>query len=144
MDYCIEITLNDFYQRVDNKITDLFEKMKNIITVKTELLEKYPAIFKFIEVAYLDSSAEAHEIMDSRSQDILNSSVSKVFMNIDTSKFKEGFELEKVINLVIWSLEGYADTELKKAKLISAEVDFKKIFDGIDVYIDLLKQGFYK
>jgi Transcriptional regulator len=144
VDYCIDVTMKEFYERIDNDETDLFEKFKKIMIVKLELLDKYPAIFKFIEVAYLDSSVEAHEIMESRSQEVLSSSTSKVFMNIDTTKFKNGFDLEKVINLVLWSLEGYSAAQMKKAKLTSTEVDFRKLFDGADQYINLLKQGFYK
>jgi Transcriptional regulator len=143
-DYCIEVTMKDFYERIDNDETDLFEKIKNIMVIKAELLDKYPAIFKFIEVAYLDSSPEAHEIMENRSQEVLNSSIARVFTNIDTSRFKDGFDLEKVINLVLWSLEGYATAEMNKAKLTSTDVDYKKLFEGVDVYINLLKQSFYK
>jgi len=143
IEHAIGTILVDFNNKIDNDETDFFRKLKNMMKYKVEILNEYPAIFKFLETAYLDSSSEAKEIMEDKIDEIIKSSLN-LFANIDTTKFREGIDLQITINTVLWSLEGYSNTEIKKSKLVQAEINYDKIFEGIDVYLEFFKKIFYK
>lgn len=141
--HTVDVIMVDFNEKIDNEETDFFIKLKKITKYKVDLLNKYPSIFKFLEVAYLDSATEAKEIMDTKRDQILKSSYG-LFENIDVSKFKDGIDLQKAINIVTWSLEGYTNTEIKKAKMAGKEIDYDIIFKEIEIYLDFFKKSLYK
>ena len=45
----------------------------------------------------------------------------------------------------MWTLEGFGTSELQKAKASESKpIDYEKIFDEMDIYIDIFKNCFYK
>ena len=69
-------------------------------------MHKYPSIFKFFEVAIGEECAEVKSEIEERKKKLTESNYSKVFNNIDVSKFRDGVDVSRAINIIMWTLEG--------------------------------------
>lgn len=143
-DYCLDISIKEVYEQVNFEETDLFAKIRQLQVIKLEVSERHPEFFSFFEVAYLETSAEIKPELDQRNTELLTSSVSKLFQHIDTTKFKDGVDVSKVINIVLWTLEGFGQQLLKTAKLTGTKLDYHTAFKQTDEYIEVLRTAFYK
>lgn len=144
-DYCIELYLHEFFHKIDLTEKDIFIRLRQALLTKLELLNKYPDIFVFLEIAYFEKSKEVkNEIAEKMAKLTADASV-KIFENIDTSKFREGIDLKRAINIIVWTFDGFTAAEYKKGKMLAAnKTDYEKVFAEADVYLDILKNIFYK
>jgi len=143
--YCMDIYINEFYKKIDIDETDIFVKLDQSRVIKLELLIRYPQLFVFIEVAYKEKSNSVKGDIEIINAELTTSSYAKVFANVDASKFKDGLNIEKCINIIIWTADGLAAQLLKKDKILTLnKEDYQKAFDEADVYMDILKNCFYK
>lgn len=138
-DYGSELVLTDFYKKFDLEEPDFFARIRQISKLKFEILHKYPEIFHFLEVAYIEPSIVVKDDLALRKQQLINNNLSKIFTGIDRSLFKEGLDLKKVIQIIQWTFEGFSTDILK-----TAPIEYEKFFDEVDSYIELFKQSFYK
>ena len=144
-DYCVEICMNEFYEKIDQEQSDIFEKLRQIASFKLELLHKYPSIFKFLESAIGEEYSEVKSEIEERKKKITESNYSRVFNNIDKTKFRDGVDINRAINIIMWTLDGFGTSELQKAKASEAKhMDYEKVFHEMDSYIDIFKTSFYK
>lgn len=144
-DYCIDINMNEFYKRINLDEKDFFVRLRQIQLIKMELLNKYPDIFKFLQVAYIEKSSDIKDDLDNSNKKYLESASNKVFEGIDMSKFKDGIDIKKVINIITWTLQGFADGLLNKAKLTSSnQINYEKAFSETEDYLEIFKNCFYK
>ncbi|MGK0466517.1 MAG: TetR/AcrR family transcriptional regulator [Clostridium sp.] len=144
-DYAIELCMDGFYKKVDQEEKDIFIKLRQIASFKLELMYKYPMIFKFFEVAIGEECNEVKNEIEERNKNFLESNYSKVFNNIDESKFREGIDVSRAMNIILWTFEGLGVSELQKARTtVSKRVDYEKVFIEMDIYIDIFKNSFYK
>jgi len=144
-DYCVEICMEKFYEKIDEDEKDIFGKLRQIASFKLELLHKYASIFKFLENAIGDESSEVKSEIEERKKKLTESNYSKVFNNIDKTKFRDGVDVSRAINIIMWTLDGFGTSELQKAKESAAkQMDYEKVFHEMDSYIDIFKNSFYK
>ncbi|MBU3146585.1 TetR/AcrR family transcriptional regulator [Clostridium sp. CF012] len=144
-DHSVEVCMDEFFDKVDLEEKDFFEKLRQISLFKLELVHKYPGIFKFFELAIGEESTEVKNEIEERKKRLAESNYSKVFNNIDKSKFSDGVDVNRAINIIMWTLEGFGTSELEKAKVSeSKRMDYEKVFHEMDIYIDIFKNCFYK
>lgn len=141
--YCIDISLKEMYEQLDLEQTDFFIKMKQLLAVKMEIMKRHPAFFNFLETAYTETSSDMKDDLDQINTDLLNSSMHRLFANIDTSKFRAGIDTAKAIQLVLWSLEGFGQHLLRTANLTGDKLDYDTAFAEANEYIEILKISFY-
>lgn len=144
-DYCIDLCLNEFYKKINLAEKDIFIRLRQALLIKLELIQKYPEIFIFLEVAYMEQSPEVKNDLDQINKKVITSSYHKIFENIDLSKFRVGIDVKRAINIIIWTFDGLAAEEHKKGKLLSlSKINYEKAFAEADVYIEMFKDCFYK
>lgn len=144
-DHFIELCMNEFFIKVDADETDLFIKLRQIASFKLELGHKYPMIFRFFEVAIGEECSEVKSEIEERKKTLIESNYSKIFNNIDLSKFRDGIDVSKSMNIIMWTLDGFGTSELEKAKAsVSKGLDYEKLFTEMDIYLDIFKTSFYK
>ena len=144
-DYCMDLCMKEFYNKINMDETDIFIKLRQCMLIKSELIMKYPEFFVFIEVAYRETQNEVKSDLQLINESFIVSSYTKIFHNIDISKFKEGLDIEKCINIIIWTIDGFGTKEMKKEKLITSNKEaYEKAFAEADVYMNVLKNCFYK
>lgn len=143
-DYAIEKSAEVFFKSLDSGEVDFFKKLKQVLEIKLDFLTKYPDFFHFMEEAYSESSPEVKGELEKRNQAVLAANIGKIFENVDTSKFREGIDLQKAIRIITWTSEGMTNDAMKRAKYLHEKVDFVKLLYDYDSYARILKECFYK
>jgi TetR/AcrR family transcriptional regulator len=143
-DYCIDINMNEFYKKIDLKEKDFFARLRQTQCIKMGLLNKYPEMFKFIEAANMENSEIKNDLEDINKEELENASKS-IFEGIDISKFKDNVDINKAINVIMWTFQGFNNKVLSKARVsVSKQIEYDKAFAEADIYIEMLKNCFYK
>ena len=143
-DFGMHIFEHEFFERIDIGEQEFFVKIRQISRVKLELQRKYPKLFKFITEAYLETNQEIRGELESRNNTILMVSMSRLFQNIDTSRLREDMTLGEALNIISWTIEGLVNEEFKICKVLKKELDFERLFEQADKYLDVLEKLFYK
>lgn len=144
-DYCIDVSMTEFYKKIDLNERDFFVRLRQIHLIKAELLNKYPKMLKFIEVANMEKSSDIENDLNAINKEELESASKRVFDGIDLSKFRDDIDIEKAINVVIWSFQGFNAKVLEEAKLSSSkQINYDKAFIEAEAYTEMLKSCFYK
>jgi TetR/AcrR family transcriptional regulator len=144
-DYFIDTLLDEFYAKLDIDECDLLEKYRQIVLYKFDLLKKHPDMFQFIKIAYEEEKAEIKYELERRNKELLANSYAKVFINIDTSKFKEGIDIKRTIDIITWTMEGFSHQHQEKTKHIPlGQINWDNLLADLDQFIHILKLSFYK
>jgi hypothetical protein len=141
-EFMIETATHAVKNNINWTETDFFERMKQIVMSKGEVMHQYPYIYDFISMVMESKSiAEMRKKTEKVSPDLQN----KVYThNIDFSKFKEGLDMEKTMNIIRWTLEKFSEELLQEVKLKKRVIDFKEIQMDVEEYSTFLKNMFYK
>lgn len=120
---------------------DIFNRLKQVVLIKMRVINEYPYLIEFSKGVFNNKSTE--ELKKIMTEHMPNFYTKFYSENIDFTLFKEGLDIPKVINIVEWTLEKFAE----KQKVIwcnSDKLDYDKICKQFDEYIIILKQAFYK
>jgi AcrR family transcriptional regulator len=118
---------------------DFFSLMVRTHYAKVEIMRTYPYIFDFLMNIFLRRDLEASEAVDAYNADFLLNQKAGILKLIDRSMFKEGVAAEQVLDLVIWSAQGFMDIEFRPG-----DRDFEKLSEDYLVCLDLMRRQFYK
>lgn len=141
----VEVLMAEFFNELDFSQRDLFDRLKNVMILKSKLVNKYPDVFSFMLSAQMVESNEIKSEMDESKGELLKSSYGRLFENIDTTKFREGLDFARAFNIIMWTLEGFSNHEMAKAKQLKKGImDFDEAFIEVEVYIEMLKKSFYQ
>jgi TetR/AcrR family transcriptional regulator len=141
----VEVLMEEFFDELDFSQRDIFDRLKNLMILKSKLVNKYPEVFNFMMTAHMNTSEEIKKEMDTSKSELMQSSYGKLFDNIDMTRFQEGIDLQRTFNIIMWTLEGFSNHEIEKAKQLNKDTwDFDDAFAEAEVYIDMLKRCFYK
>lgn len=144
-EHFIAVLLEEFFNEEQFAEPDVFERLKNIMILKSQLMKKYPEIFTFFVSAYTETSSEIKNELDYSHHELMQSSYTKIFENIDTTMFKENIDMKRAIQIVFWTLEGYSNQVMEKVKHSGqSDNDFTAEFAEADRYIQILKTAFYQ
>lgn len=141
----VEIIMNEMFAELDLSERDIFARIKNIIYLKSQLMKKYPEIFNFMMAVQMEGSKEDNNDLNQSNSELLRTNSAKLFDGIDTTQFKEGLDVQRTINIILWTLEGFSNQTLEKARFLNdANNDFSEAFAEVDIYIEMLKKSFYQ
>jgi AcrR family transcriptional regulator len=147
LDYSSNIFINEFFSKFNCEKTDIITRWKKIVILKIELIRKYPEMYDFNLTTLTDDSIEFKQEIESKYKGILEDSYKRVLANIDTSVFKEGLDVKRVSEIIVWAVQGFSNNELEKLKhnpSSKLNYDLNAITKDFDEYIELLKNAFYK
>ncbi len=133
------------YERIDWNEHDIFVTIRSVTLIKFELFSVYPNLINFLTSAFSEEAPEVKDDIEKYKTKMVESSFATLFSKIDTSKFKEGLDVKKSIQIIYWTFEGFANQQQQKAKSVSVdEINQEEVLAEIDAYIELLKITFYK
>ena len=136
--------MDEFFKKVDEEERDIFVKLRQVVAFKLELVHKHSRIIKFLERAVGEECNEVKSEIQERNKNLSESSYSKIFNNIDKTKFRDGVDVDKAINIIIWTLEGFGTSQQQKSKAQGvSQPEYEKIFSEMDSYINMFKNCFY-
>lgn len=140
--FALKVMAKNIREKMDWNQEDIFLRIKEVSLIKFELLKDYPYLADFSLKLFEDQSVE--EIMRKNPDFPLELQNQIYTHKIDFSLFKEGVDVEKAINIIQWTIEKSGEEYRRQIKNGSMEFDYKKIEKEIFVYVDLLKDCFYK
>lgn len=144
IDYALDIIKQKYLHVIDMEQRDLFERLRNMATIKMEFLKKYPNAMYFLSTIFLHDDRIDQEIKVKIEQLQLIAD-RKAYENIDFSLFREGIDTEKAFQIIRWAFDGFED----EMKIRLRDRDFRKLdlaryWDEFYGYIDVMKKSFYK
>lgn len=144
-DYTLDVLMKELYGKIDLSERDVLKRLRQFLSSKYVLVGKHPDMFDFIKTANLEESEEVKKYLDAKNNEHQKYSYGKVLENIDTSKFRDNIDINRAINVILWTLEGVSEKEKEKARTLSlAELKYNEILIEMDSYVELFRNTFYK
>ena len=124
----------------DRSITDFFDNMKMMTTIKISMMKEHPAIFAFLASFYLEEDSDVKDDIREYMARSLKLREQWIFDDIDVSRFKDDVDSKLIDTLMVWAGEGFAN-KLKQG----LDIEEIEAFTGeLFACIDLMKKYFYK
>jgi TetR/AcrR family transcriptional regulator len=144
-EHMLQIFLDRMLERINWDEKDIFIRYRQIAILKFELFQIYPDMFNFIKSIYSEASPNVKMDLNHKGKELFESSFSKLFSDIDLSKFKKGIDIQKAISVINWTLEGFAYQQQEKALSLSFEqIEIEKTIAEMDEYMEILRNTFYE
>lgn len=141
IDYAVEI-IEAIYDQIDYDETDIFKRLENIGFIKFHFQKKYPLIFDFLASTGAEEAIAVKNEIKEKTMQILSEGFTKIYQNIDFSKFRDDIDIEKAIDILNWTMHGFGD---KAVKQINSFQDVNEVFmKEWESYANILKLSFYK
>jgi hypothetical protein len=137
--------LKEYYTKVDLEERDIFERLKNLVTIKMELLSKYPDVFNFLVSAMQEDDYNLKDNIQSKNEDMIAKNFKLLLSNIDKGRFRDDIDADTAIEMIMLTFDGYANSELLKMKVTGFNQNLSdKWLDDFDKYIKTMKKIYYK
>ena len=144
-DYSLAKVSETIYSKINWDEKDMLIRYKETALLKMDLFMKYPDLFNFIKTAYSESSSEVRNEVENKNKQLLLNSYERVFKDVDLSKFREDIDPIRAIQIIIFSMEGFAAESQEKMKTLNLKDPyFEEIINELDSYIDLFRMTFYR
>lgn len=144
-DYCTKLIDEEYLALINFNEQDIFEKLRQSYLLQLELIQKHPWIFEFINLSSATKSDEVNRELDKRTNEKLTLCHKTLFDTVDESKFREGLDIEKSKQLILWSNIGFTNQILEEMRNTKTfELDYDHIIVELDGYLDELRKVFYK
>lgn len=147
LDYTINYILKKYYSIEEEKPSELFERMLWVSILKMKMFQEEPIMFKLIFNAFVNFPDELEEDIQDRNTKLKNDHLPNFFEGIDTSKVREGVDINKAIEIITLFLEGLSNKYLNIFKGQSADEmlgSMDKLIVKCNEYFDILKGGIYE
>jgi AcrR family transcriptional regulator len=146
--HLVQVLTEKIYSKIDWDERDIFIKYKQIAYIKIGILQQYPDMFNFFQRTFLEDSPEIKTATEKFNKEVVADIYSKLFgdlNHVDVSKFKEGIDIQKSINIIYWSLEGFGNQYRDLFNSTPADqINMEEIAAGMESYLEILKKVFYK
>ncbi|KON88158.1 TetR family transcriptional regulator [Sporosarcina globispora] len=143
--FLIQNTVNiieEIYVEIDMTERDIFERISQVGFIKLNIQKKYPLVFDFLKSLLEEDAQEVKSDINQLLANIQRDGMKRIYENIDWSKLREDIDPEKAMNILNWTMAGFA--ELQIAKIKSFEHVRVELFNEWDRYREILKRSFYK
>ncbi|MCL2203978.1 MAG: TetR/AcrR family transcriptional regulator [Defluviitaleaceae bacterium] len=153
IDTAIDTIQREFIDRIEPGQRDLIETVWRMSLLKQEVSRRYPAMFDFLTSTYLDTKHSmnpeqvAHLAKFTRMRDKV---LADTVENCDKSLFRASVDPQKAMEIINWTLTGYAEAKTAEAKrmgLAAVGVDARENYDRylneFKEYMDIFRQCFY-
>ncbi|WP_254901258.1 hypothetical protein [Tuberibacillus sp. Marseille-P3662] len=122
--------------------TDIFKRIEKLGLKKLYVHKKFPQVFDFLSSLAHEESDEVEEDIKQKVNSIVEEGIEKLYRNIDYSKFREDIDIQKAIDILNWTMFGFAE------KASSQLNTFEDVEEGYlkewESYSKILKYSFYK
>lgn len=143
--YVFNIVVTNYYEKIPDADGDIIKRLSKASELKQKLFEEHPFIFEFIKRLTQEPPGVLCEEIMGQLREVTALGYSKVMGNLDTSLFRNDMPPEKVVDLIIWSLEGYGNRVMAKMADVKAHQIKDSGFDEeLEIYLELLRRCYYK
>lgn len=144
IEYSVQI-MEEIIEHIDLNETDIFKRIENIGLKKFFIQQKYPQVFDFLVSTKQEESIEVREKIKQKIDPIYDKSMEKMYEQIDYSKFREGIDIEKTIEILNWTMLGLGEKGLNQINTFENVSEFgEQYLEEWKSYAEILKYSFYK
>jgi AcrR family transcriptional regulator len=144
-DYCSKIVKTEYFDLINFNEKDLLERLRQSYILQLELLHRYPWILEFTRITADEKSDEIRKELDEILKGTQPICYETMFGAIDASRFREGMDIERCKRLIFWANVGFAGQILKDIRNSELnELDYERIIEELDGYLNELRKSFYK
>jgi AcrR family transcriptional regulator len=144
-DYCSKIVKREYFDLINFNEKDLLERLRQSYILQLELLHRYPWILEFTRIIADEKSDEIRKELDEILKGTEPICYETMFGGIDASRFREGMDIERCKRLIFWANVGFVDQILKDIRNSELnELDYERIIEELDGYLNELRKSFYK
>jgi len=144
-DYCSKIVKREYFDLINFNEKDLLERLRQSYILQLELLHRYPWILEFTRITVDEKSDEIRKELDEILKGTKIICYETMFGTIDASRFREGMDIERCKRLIFWTNVGFTNQILKDIRNSEiSELDYERIVEELDGYLNELRKSFYK
>lgn len=144
IEYSIQI-IESLYEQIDLNEKDIFKRIENIGLQKLHIHQKYPLVFDFLASSLHEESIEVKDTIKEKVASIYDRGKKIIYSNIDYSKFREGVDVDKAIEILNWTMFGFGDKAIQQINSFKDVSDFgDQYLKEWEKYSEILKFSFYK
>ncbi len=127
--------------------SDVFERWIEFSRLKLKVAAQHPDLADFMQKAFQDDAPEARTLLKDEFSRFADNFSQKIYRGIDFSKFRQGVDVQKALQIIWWVLEGYALSKQKQMvdlARLRGEEGFDALILEMESYLDMLRVSFYK
>ncbi|GGM18777.1 TetR family transcriptional regulator [Paraliobacillus quinghaiensis] len=129
------------YDEIDLTETDIFNRLEQFGLTKFAIQKKTPQIFDFLLSVKKEEADEVRADIAKILDDTLEEGLGKIYQNIDYSKFREDIDIQRAIEIINWTMIGFAEKEGNVDSVQDIDIEIYKEWHN---YSELLRRCFYK
>lgn len=137
--YLYEFAYGLVYERIARSFDqeDLFERIRESEQIKLAVMSEYPYVLDFLLSVRTETDEQLQQAITQVKVDRFPPWEDIFLPGLDTSKLREGINLEKVLKLISWTTKGLLIEHLDDFVL-------EDVFAEMDEYLVLMRKAFYK
>lgn len=144
-DFLQELFANKIFSQINWEEKDIFNRYRQIALLKFDLFKNYPELVDFLKSVYFENSVEVKDDLERRKRDLIAVTYQKLTIDYDCSKFKADIDPDRAMNIIFWTLEGFANQQQAKAKNLSPDqLITEDALAEMEIYLEMLRKSFYK
>ena len=148
LDYAMDRFITKFNKENVKLSSDIFERLMQKGLLKLKIATKEPILYGIIYGSIVNTPDNLKKEIYKKYSKLSTNNSKNIYEGIDTSKFKDGVELKKTVDLIIIFLEGFLNKYLETFKRCSTPSDSLKLYEKISIevqeYFKIFKKGIYK
>jgi AcrR family transcriptional regulator len=143
-DYFTELLEKDYFTKLDFTERDIFNRLRQSYLFQIELIKQYPWILEFRKLSTMTKSDDVNKALEERAKKEHSPCVDQLFDRIDSSKFREGLDIEKCKQFILWANIGFMNQIIEDFKNTGySNMDYEHIITILDGYFDELRKIYY-
>lgn len=135
------------YEKVISESHDFLENIRSVSILKMELSFQYPLVFGFLVKAYSAMKDVFPEGLPRDLLDLTYMGMQQICQrsNNDKTLFREGIDSEKAQNIIIWTIDGLADSLFRYGDDIDAyKAHHDEMVKEQEEYLQILRKILYR
>lgn len=134
-------TVNSEYDKVILKSNDFLENIWRVSKLAADLMFRYPVLYSFLARSYFSTDG-VEGIPNIRPTEKL---IQKIFKQSDKSLFRDDIDIEMAQNLILWAMNGYANSiSAYGSDIEKYQKNYNPIMQEFEGYLNILRKIFYK
>lgn len=123
----------------------MFKKLEITGIEKIKTQQKHPHVFDFLVSSLADESETIKDMVSTKVQDTQMKGMDILYENIDYSNFKTDINIQKAIEILTWTMFGFADKYIEQVGSFEDVENFgNTMLNEWQEYAEILKKSFYK
>ena len=141
-EYFTDLLEQEYFTKLDFSQGDVFLRLRQSYLLQLKLIKDYPWILDFDKLSAATKSEEINQRIEAGKKQAVCRQ--QLFADLDTSYFRQGLNLGKALQFILWTNEGFTNQIVEEIKTSnSSELDEAAIVTTLDGYLEELRKLFY-